>query len=114
MGIDGKDSHHMPAKDVSPLRENDGPAIQMHPDDHAKTSSNGQMAGSIEYREELGMLLSENKWREVMRMEIQYVRRVAKDIGNARKYNEAMLEMLEFFKCLEKHGLLTEAKNEAQ
>ena len=31
---------------------------------------------------------------------------VAKTIGEPGKYNEAMLEMLEYFKCLEKHGLL--------
>ncbi|WP_232729660.1 hypothetical protein [Herbaspirillum huttiense] len=38
---DGKDSHHMPADDVSPLKRNEGPAIQMDPEDHKDTSSNG-------------------------------------------------------------------------
>jgi hypothetical protein len=32
----------MPADVVSPLKHNDGPAIQMDPLDHADTSSNGQ------------------------------------------------------------------------
>lgn len=103
---DGMDSHHMPAKDASPLDKNDGPAIQMEPKDHAKTSSNGQMAGSIDYREKLADLISAGEWRQVMAMEVYDVRRVTRQIEHPRKYNEAMLEMLEYFKCLEKHGLL--------
>jgi hypothetical protein len=39
---DQKDSHHMPADDASPIARDDGPAIQMHPDDHGITSSNGR------------------------------------------------------------------------
>ena len=96
----------MPAKDASPLVKDDGPAIQMDPKDHAKTSSNGQMAGSIDYREMLADLISAGEWRKVMATEINDVRRVARAIESPRKYNEAMLEMLEYFKCLEKHGLL--------
>ncbi len=84
----------------------DGPAIQMDPKDHAKTSSNGQMAGSIDYREMIADLISTGEWRQVMAAEVYDVRRVARMIENPRKYNEAMLEMLEYFKCLEKHGLL--------
>jgi len=103
---DDKDSHHIPAKDASPLKPQDGPAIQMAPKDHAKTSSNGQMSGSIEYREMIADLIAEGKWREVMTTEIRDVRRVAREAGTPTKYNEAMLEMLEYFKCLEKHGLL--------
>jgi hypothetical protein len=103
---DEKDSHHMPAKDASPLRPQDGPAIQMHPNDHAKTSSNGQMPGSIEYREMIADLIADGKWREAMVKEIKDVRRVADEVGDPKKYNEATLEMLEYFKCLEKHGLL--------
>lgn len=103
---DGKDSHHMPAKDASPLSINDGPAIQMDPTDHARTSSNGQMPGSIDYREAISELISDGKWRDAMTTEIKDVRRVAREAGDARKYNEAMLEMMEYFKCLEKNNLL--------
>lgn len=104
---DGKDSHHMPADDVSPLKRNDGPAIQMEPDDHALTSSNGQN-GRVgrRYRAMIESLLKDGKWREAMLKEIQDVRRIAKQIKDARRYNEAMLEMLEYFKCLQKNGLL--------
>ncbi len=51
-------------------------------------------------------LLKEGKWREAMAIEIQDIREIAKAIGDPRKYNEAMLEMLEYFKCLEKNNLL--------
>jgi hypothetical protein len=101
---DGKDSHHAPAKDASPLDPKNGPAIKMDPADHAKTSSNGQMPGSIQYREKIADLIAAGKWREAMAIELQDIRRVAKEAGDARKYNEAMLEMLEYYKCLEKQG----------
>ena len=41
-----------------------------------------------------------------MVIEIKDVRKIAKNIADPRKYNEAVLEMLEYFKCLEKNGLL--------
>nr|WKF59090.1 hypothetical protein HUO10_003599 [Paraburkholderia busanensis] len=104
---DGKDSHHMPADDVSPLKRSDGPAIQMDPDDHAATSSNGQNGNlGKTYRNMIKGLLQDGKWREAMLKEILDVRRIAAGIDDPRKYNEAMLEMLEYFKCLEKNGLL--------
>lgn len=34
------------------------------------------------------------------------MRRVAKESGDQRKYNEATKEMAAYFNCLEKHGLL--------
>ena len=42
-----------------------------------------------------------------MAKEIKDTRRVAREINDPKKYNEAMQEMLAYFKCLEKHGLLT-------
>ncbi|MDR9837580.1 hypothetical protein [Herbaspirillum huttiense] len=104
---DGKDSHHMPADDVSPLKRNDGPAIQMDPEDHKDTSSNGSngLQGEV-YRKVLKRMLKNDEWRKAMAIEIRDVRRISRDIGNPRKYNEAMLEMLEYFKCLHKNGLL--------
>ena len=103
---DKKDSHHAPAKEASPLPPKDGPAIQMDPKDHGKTSSNGQMPGSVDYREKIADLISAGKWREAMAEEIKDIRRVAREVGDPKKYNEAMQEMLEYFKCLETHGLL--------
>jgi hypothetical protein len=66
---------------------------------------------SIEYREKIADLLKQGKWREAMTEEIKDIRRVARDTAKEpRKYNEASLEMLEYFKCLEKNGLLPNAK----
>lgn len=96
----------MPAADASPLNRRDGPAIQMEPSDHARTSSNGQMPGSVEYRELIADLISEGRWRDAMATEVWDVRRVAKEVEDPRRYNEAMQEMLEYFKCLERNGLL--------
>lgn len=104
---DEKDSHHMPADDSSPLPKKDGPAIQMDPTDHHKTSSNGRNGTEgEEYREMIANLLKDGKWREAMAVEIKDIREIAKAIGDPRKYNEAMLEMLEYFKCLAKNKLL--------
>ncbi len=41
-----------------------------------------------------------------MAIEVLDVRRIAALIEDPRKYNEAMLEMLEYFKCLAKNDLL--------
>ena len=103
---DGKDSHHMPAKDISPLAPKDGPAIQMDPADHKITTSNGSSKEAVQYRQMIESLLKEQKWRKAMAIEIQDIRQIAREARNTRKYNEAMLEMLEYFKCLEKHELL--------
>jgi uncharacterized Zn-binding protein involved in type VI secretion len=104
---DGKDSHHMPAKKVSPLDKDDGPAIQMDPPDHRETLSNGSQGreGAV-FRDATAQLLAQGRWRDAMVKEMLDVRRVAQEMGDARKYNEAMLEMLEYFKCLEKNNLL--------
>jgi hypothetical protein len=104
---DGKDSHHMPAKDSSPLDPNQGPAIQMDPKDHRITASNGtQGLKGVKYRDRLAGLIAQGKWREAMILEIGDIRKIARKGGDPRKYNEAMLEMLEYFKCLGKNGLL--------
>jgi len=103
---DGKDSHHMPADDFSPLKRDEGPAIQMDPTDHAKTSSNGSSRKAILYRMKVQHLIKNKQWRDAMVIEIRDVRQIAKKLGHQRKYNEATLEMLEYFKCLEQHGLL--------
>jgi histone H3/H4 len=103
---DGKDSHHMPADDVSPLPRKDGPAIQMDPRDHMETGSRGMGLQNIEYREMLENLINKKEWRKAMAIEMRDVRRIAREAGDPRKYNEALKEMLEYFKCLEKNGLL--------
>ncbi len=103
---DNKDSHHMPADDASPLPKRDGPAIQMHPDDHRLTKSNGSVKGSAKYRQSIQELIDTGEWRKAMTKEIKDVRRIQKMIGESGKYNEAILEMLKYFRCLEKNNLL--------
>ncbi len=104
---DGLESHHMPADKVSPLARNDGMAIQMEPAHHGKTGSNGSSFEAMDYRSEIARLLDAGKWNSAMAMEILDVRRVArKTANNSRLYNEAISEMLEYFKCLKFHGLL--------
>ena len=41
-----------------------------------------------------------------MAKEIRDIRQVAKNINDPKKYNEAIREMLEYFKCLQKNNLL--------
>ncbi|CUI05482.1 TolA protein [Janthinobacterium sp. CG23_2] len=103
---DGKDSHHAPAKDSSPLKPADGPAIQMDPADHHLTSSNGKRAGSIKYRAIIRDLIAKGKWDDAMDMEICDIGKVCGKIGQPGKYDEAVKEMREYYECLKKHKLL--------
>lgn len=96
----------MPADAISLLAKKDGPAIQMDPKDHKGTSSNGQRAGSAEYRDTIQEMIDSGDWRKAMAIEIKDARRVAKEAGEPQKYNEAINEMLVYFNCLEKHNLL--------
>lgn len=104
---DMKDSHHMPSDAISPLHKNDGPAIQMDQSDHSLTTSHGSkgLQGRA-YRKMIEDLLNNGDWRKALSIEIKDVRRIAKALGDQTKYNEATLEMLEYFKCLERNGLL--------
>lgn len=104
---DVKDSHHMPADDISPLSRDNGPAIQMDPLDHGKTQSNGQGGNAARrYRKMLEQLIKDGKWRNAMAKEIKDIRRLSRELGEPKKYNEALSELLAYFKCLDKHGLL--------
>lgn len=103
----GVDSHHAPANSVSPLRTSQGPAVQLLPSDHLLTSSHGQQgAAGARYRAQIGALLQQGKWREALKKEVADLRRVAKSVGDPKKYNQAIKEMMEYFKCLEMHNLL--------
>ena len=97
----------MPADDASPLQRNDGPAIQMDSADHLATSSHGAKGrASKVYRNQIKELLVDGKWRNAISKEILDIRRLSREIGNSKKYNKAIREMLAYFKCLEKNGLL--------
>ena len=101
----GIESHHAPANSTSPLPKSQGPALQMEPGDHRMTSSHGhQGADGAAYRAELAQLIAEGRWRDAMAKEVRDIRAIAREQGDPRKYNEAIKEMLEYFKCLEKHN----------
>ena len=102
---DGKDSHHAPADDSSPLPRKDGPTVQMDPTDHKNTTSNGSGRDAVLYREKIEGLIAQGKWRDAMAEEVKDIRRVAREAGNPKKYNEAIKEMLAYYKCLASHGL---------
>jgi RHS repeat-associated protein len=96
---DGLDSHHMPAKVVSGLGTDPGPAIKMDPADHHATSSNGKVAGSAIYRANLKTMIADGRMRDAMATEVRDVRRAAEMVsGNMKKYNQAMQQMLEYAK----------------
>lgn len=96
MQAPGIESHHMPAKSQSGLGEPNGPTIQMDPTDHKRTSSHQHRQGSREYREMIGDMVSVGDMRGAMATEIRDVRQVAREAGNAQKYNGAMREMMDY------------------
>jgi RHS repeat-associated protein len=98
---DGLESHHMPADSVSDIPREKGPAIQMEPPDHAETMSHGsQGAPGAEFRAKQRELIEQGKHRDAMAREVKDVRRVAREAGEPRKYNNAMRQMLEYAKSL--------------
>lgn len=91
----GRERHHMPNANSSPLPYKDGAAIQMDRLDHRDTSSVGKSKEAQRYRQEVKDLLDNDKWRDAMAKEIRDVRRAADNVsGDRTKYNEAIREML--------------------
>ena len=89
----GLERHHMPADSVSPIARARGPAIQMDAADHALTASYGNSARAQAYREEIGSLVEQGRFRDAMAREIRDVRSLA-----GSKYNEAIRAMLDYAK----------------
>lgn len=97
---DGLDSHHMPAKAISGLGVDPGPAIKMDPPDHHETTSNGRQGLRGErYRAGLKAMIDQGRMRDAMATEVRDVRRAAQVVSNnMKKYNQAMQEMLDYAK----------------
>jgi RHS repeat-associated protein len=98
---DTLDSHHMPARSISPLDAEKGPAIKMEREEHRLTSSYGSGPGAVEYRAKIKEMIDKGEWRQALATEIRDVRRVA-----GAKYNQAIKEMLEYARTLKETGLL--------
>lgn len=96
-----KEVHHMPAKDVSHLKEADGPAIIMDKKDHRKTGSCGNSKEAQEYREKQQKLINEGNFREAFEMDVEDIRDKFGD-----KYDEAIVEAEEYLAKLESEGKL--------
>lgn len=97
---DGKDSHHMPARDSNGgMPDNLAPAVKVDPVDHAETLSNGQSGqAGAEFRAQQGELWNSGdpaKMRQAMANEVKDLRNAAREgSGDATKYNEGVQEML--------------------
>jgi hypothetical protein len=101
---DGLDSHHMPSKDQYKGNIDDLPAIQMEPADHAKTMSNGNKGlKGIEFRRQQRDLINNGKFEEALKREIDDVKRIARESGDPKKYDEAIEEMKKYAECRQKH-----------
>ncbi|MFD1747109.1 hypothetical protein ACFSE1_16670, partial [Rhizobium helianthi] len=101
-----RESDHIPSKSVSPLNEGRSPAISKDKPDHRKARSTGSGRRAQEWREKQQTLIDSGRYRDAAAMDYRDTRRVAKESGNLRKYNEALQERSAYQKCLEKHGLL--------
>lgn len=102
---DKKDSHHMPAKNISPLSWDDGPAIQMHPDDHRATHSYGRTHMDRPGRPGDPRLkaqkwdIDNGRFRRAQELDIIEVR-----TKFGTKYDEAIEQMEAYTECLEQQG----------
>ena len=91
--------HHMPADSISGLERNDGPAIKMEKSDHRQTASWGSSKDAQEYRSAQKELIEQGKFKEALQMDIDDIREKFGD-----KYDDAILEMLDYVEKLETEG----------
>jgi hypothetical protein len=88
---DGLDSNHSPAKAVSPLKEKEGPAFQMEPEDHRKMSSTGSSKKAKEWRKKQEELIEKDKFKEAQDMDIEETKELFGD-----KYDKSIEEMQKY------------------
>lgn len=105
---DGLDSHHTPPNSVNRLSLARGPAIQMDPNDHYLTASNGKTVGYKLYNTEQGRLIRTGRtgFMSAIRRDIVDVRRIAAAQGNPTKYDKALAMMFTYATCLAGSGAL--------
>lgn len=75
--VDGKDSHHTPAKDSykhTELSKEDGPAIKMDPEDHRRTASYGSSDDAMAYRNKQKELIDKGKFKEAIQMDFDDIK----------------------------------------
>jgi RHS repeat-associated protein len=88
----GLDRHHMPAKQASPLKESEGPAIQMEPADHRRTASYGGGPDSPQqaYRDIQQALLDQGRFDEAFLMDVEDIQ---SKFGS--KYDDAIVQAID-------------------
>jgi hypothetical protein len=98
-GREGKQMHHMPADDVSPLKKTDGPSIEMDEKDHRKTASYGYSKEAQEYRAQQKELIEQGKFKEAFEMDVKDIQEKFGD-----KYDGAIEEARAYLDKLEEEG----------
>ncbi len=106
VGDQGMESDHIPPKSVSPLGEGPSPAIQKDYADHRDAMSTGSSREAKAWRAQQQALIDQGRYRDATAMDYRDTRRVAREAGDPKKYNEALRERSEYHKCLEEHGWL--------
>jgi hypothetical protein len=107
---DGLDSHHCPAKNCyqdAPISSIDGPAVQMDPADHRRTSSYGSGAEAQACRTEQQRLLNEGRLQDAIQMDVDDIRRIEVEIGQPGKYDTAIQQLQNYANTLEPNDFIT-------
>jgi hypothetical protein len=78
--------HHIPSDSSHSLLHNNGPAIVMSVEDHAKTASHNKEPGAKSYREKQSNLIAQGDFLGAFQMDVDDIR---SKFGN--KYDEAIL-----------------------
>jgi len=91
---EGYHAHHMPARDVSPIPAEEGPAIRMEPEDHRMTASYGNSKDARAYREQQRDLIEQGKFNEAQQMDLDDIRskfgsKYDKHIQEMQSYTES-------------------------
>lgn len=89
--IPGTEINHMPPDSINGITRDRGPAIQMDKVDHYRTASWGRSRAAMSHRAQQGNLISQNRYRDAINMDIVDIRR---QFGN--KYDNAIKEMIYF------------------
>jgi hypothetical protein len=98
-GREGKEIHHIPANESSPLKTNDGPAIEMGKSDHGKTASWGNSRDAREYSAKQKELIEQGKFNEAFQMDVDDIHEKFGD-----KYDKAIAESQEYINKLIQEG----------
>lgn len=97
--------HHVPSNEANGLRFEDGPCIAMDKEDHRKTASWGMATEAKNYRAQQADLISEGKFKEALKLDIDDLRNP--DKFEPGKYDKAIQEMLDY---AESKGYISDQK----